>query len=103
MDVVDGLTRFIIDFEIISKYCSECTAAKRDLDGTSAEYFIRFEGHKVECVGNYLRSSNAMEMKVAEILYKRFISCGIQYISTLSDGDAKTYPHLLSINILVVK
>ncbi|GFX79736.1 uncharacterized protein TNCV_2746551 [Trichonephila clavipes] len=36
--VIDILTGLIIDYEILSKYCPECTIAKRDLGENSAEY-----------------------------------------------------------------
>ncbi|GFV09004.1 uncharacterized protein TNCV_2420231 [Trichonephila clavipes] len=41
-----------------------------------------------------------MEVKAAEILWKRSIkNCGMRYVSILSDGDAKTYQHLSSLNV----
>ncbi|GFX86204.1 uncharacterized protein TNCV_2560861 [Trichonephila clavipes] len=41
-----------------------------------------------------------MEVKAAEILWKRCIkNCGMRYVSILSDGDAKTYQHLSSLNV----
>ncbi|GFW23881.1 uncharacterized protein TNCV_945651 [Trichonephila clavipes] len=41
-----------------------------------------------------------MEVKAAEILWKRYIkNCGMRYVSILSDGDAKTYQHLSSLNL----
>ncbi|GFY21630.1 uncharacterized protein TNCV_1167751 [Trichonephila clavipes] len=53
-----------------------------------------------ECSKNYVGSSNAMEVKAAEILWKRSIkNCGMRYVSILSDGDAKTYQHLSSLNV----
>jgi hypothetical protein len=41
-----------------------------------------------------------MEMKAAEILWKRSVNaCGMRYVNILSDGDAKTYQHLVSLNV----
>ncbi|GFY07717.1 uncharacterized protein TNCV_4133141 [Trichonephila clavipes] len=41
-----------------------------------------------------------MEVKAAEILWKRSIkNCGMRYVSILSDGDAKTYQRLSSLNV----
>ncbi|GFV42294.1 uncharacterized protein TNCV_3165251 [Trichonephila clavipes] len=98
--VIDILTGLIIDYEILSKYCPECTTAKRDLGENSAEYSIWYKSHQEECSENYVGSSNAMEVKVAEILWKRSIkNCGMRYVSILSDGDAKTYQHLSSLNV----
>jgi hypothetical protein len=92
--VVDVLNGLIIDHEILSKYCPEYTAAKRNLGMNSAEFFIWFEGHKTKCKENYVSFSNSMEMKAAEILWKRSVNaCGLKYVNILSDGDAKTYQH----------
>ncbi|GFV83308.1 uncharacterized protein TNCV_1900341 [Trichonephila clavipes] len=55
---------------------------------------------KKNAAKNYVGSSNAMEVKAAEILWKRSIkNCGMRYVSILSDGDAKTYQHLSSLNV----
>ncbi|GFT93460.1 uncharacterized protein TNCV_2387371 [Trichonephila clavipes] len=98
--VIDILTGLIIDYEILSKYCPECTTTKRDLGENSAEYSIWYKSHQEECSENYVGSSNAMEVKAAEILWKRSIkNCGMRYVSILSDGDAKTYQHLSSLNV----
>ncbi|GFX85642.1 uncharacterized protein TNCV_2470441 [Trichonephila clavipes] len=98
--VINILTGLIIDYEILSKYCPECTTAKRDLGENSAEYSIWYKSHQEECSENYVGSSNAMEVKAAEILWKRSIkNCGMRYVSILSDGDAKTYQHLSSLNV----
>ncbi|GFW10736.1 uncharacterized protein TNCV_4918551 [Trichonephila clavipes] len=71
---------------------------KRDLGENSAEYSIWYKSHQEECSENYVGSSNAMEVKAAEILWKRSIkNCGMRYVSILSDGDAKTYQHLSSL------
>ena len=73
--------------------------AKRDLGTDTAELQIWSEGHKSKCLQNFLGSPNAMEVAAAEIIWKRSISTGIRYCSILSDGDAKTFHHLLNLNI----
>ncbi|KAF8793037.1 hypothetical protein HNY73_004566 [Argiope bruennichi] len=98
--IVDILTGLIIDFEIISKYCPECTTAKRDLGEKSPEFSIWYKTHKSDCSKNYMGSSNSMETKAAEILWKRSIkNCGMRYVSVVSDGDAKTYQHVSELNV----
>ncbi|KAF8773823.1 hypothetical protein HNY73_016446 [Argiope bruennichi] len=93
--IVDILTGLIIDYEIISKYCPECTTSKKDLGGKSPEFSIWYKTHKSECSKNYMGSSNSMEIKAAEILWKRTVkNCGMRYVSVLSDDDAKTYQHV---------
>ncbi|XP_055950897.1 uncharacterized protein LOC129984987 [Argiope bruennichi] len=98
--IVDILTGLIIDFEIISKYCPECTTAKRDLGEKSPEFSIWYKTHKSDCSKNYMGSLNSMETKAAEILWKRSIkNCGMRYVSVVSDGDAKTYQHVSELNV----
>lgn len=98
--VIDVLTGLVIDYEVLSKYCPECVASKRDMGENSAEFDVWFQGHKSECSKNFTGSSNAMEMAAAEILWKRSVStCGMRYVSILSDGDAKTYQYLLGMNV----
>ncbi|GBN93152.1 hypothetical protein AVEN_198579-1 [Araneus ventricosus] len=97
--VVDILTGLVIDYEILSKYCSEFTA-KRDLGEQSADFSMWYKAHKPEFSENYARSSNAMEVKAVEILWKRSIeNCGKLYMSVLSDGDSKTCQHLLELYV----
>ncbi|GFU76702.1 uncharacterized protein TNCV_1495981 [Trichonephila clavipes] len=98
--VIDLLTGLVIDYEILSKYCTECTAAVRDLSGDSPDFAIWYEGHKSECQINHTGSSSSMEMEAAAILWQRSIKeCNMRYTCILSDGDSKTFQHLMSLNI----
>ncbi|GFS86238.1 uncharacterized protein TNCV_661091 [Trichonephila clavipes] len=98
--VIDLLTGLVIDYEILSKYCTECTAAVRDLSGDSPDFAIWYEGHKSECQINHTGSSSSMEMEAAAILWQRSIKeCNMLYTCILSDGDSKTFQHLMSLNI----
>ncbi|GFV11428.1 uncharacterized protein TNCV_2962431 [Trichonephila clavipes] len=74
---------------------------KKDLGENSAEYSIWCKSHQEECSENYVGSSlMPWRLKAAEILWKRSIkNCGMRYVSILSDGDAKTYQHLSSLNV----
>ncbi|GBN29995.1 hypothetical protein AVEN_266523-1 [Araneus ventricosus] len=100
LKVVDILTGLFIDYEILSKYCPECTTEKRDLEEQSAVFSTWYKAHKPECSENYLESSNAMEVKAAEILWTRSVeNCGMRYMNVLSDGDSKTYQHLLELDV----
>ncbi|GFY14817.1 uncharacterized protein TNCV_648601 [Trichonephila clavipes] len=90
----------VIDYEILSKYCTKCTAAVRDLSGDSPDFAIWHEGHKSECQINHTGSSSSMEMEAAAILWQRSIKeCNMRYTCILSDGDSKTFQHLMSLNI----
>ncbi|GFW63476.1 uncharacterized protein TNCV_401421 [Trichonephila clavipes] len=67
--VIDLLTGFVMDFEIMSKRCIECEHAKSG-------------------------SSCAMEQEAALKLWQISEDSGFRYTTLLSDGDAKTYPYL---------
>lgn len=98
--VIEILTGLVIDFEILSKYCPECVASKRDLGEKSIEFQIWYESHKPQCSANHTGSSNSMEIAAAEAMWKRSISnCNMRYVCMLSDGDAKTHQHLSDLNV----
>ncbi|GFX89867.1 uncharacterized protein TNCV_1535141 [Trichonephila clavipes] len=67
--MIDLLTGFVMDFEIMSKHCIECEHAKSG-------------------------SSCAMEQEAALKLWQRSEDSGYRYTTLLSDGDAKTYQYL---------
>ncbi|GFW15752.1 uncharacterized protein TNCV_3582501 [Trichonephila clavipes] len=86
--VIDMLTGYVVDFEVMSKVCRHCSVAKNKLGQSSAEFSIWYEGHKSECDINHLGSSTSMEMEAALTLWKRSTSLGFRYITVLSDGDS---------------
>ncbi|GBM95879.1 hypothetical protein AVEN_135372-1 [Araneus ventricosus] len=45
--VIDILTGYAIDYEIMSKHCIECEYAKTDVGEKPAEYSIWYDGHKI--------------------------------------------------------
>lgn len=92
--VIDILTGYAVDFEVMSKKCRLCENAKRDLGESSAEFHIWFTGHESQCEINHHGSSNAMELKAAECLWKRSMQLGFRYTTMLSDGDSKTFNYL---------
>ncbi|GFX10453.1 uncharacterized protein TNCV_1868481 [Trichonephila clavipes] len=92
--VIDMLTGYVVDFEVMSKVCRHCSVAKNKLGQSSAEFSIWYEEHKSECDINHLGSSTSMEMEAALTLWKRSTSLGFRYITVLSDGDCKTFNYL---------
>ncbi|GBM49384.1 hypothetical protein AVEN_32515-1 [Araneus ventricosus] len=98
--VADILTVVVIDYEILSKYCPEYTTAKRDLGEHNVDFSIWYKAHKPESSENYVGSSNAMDVKAAEIFWTRSIeNCSMRYMNVLSDCDSKTYQHLLELDV----
>ncbi|GFU98295.1 uncharacterized protein TNCV_3005791 [Trichonephila clavipes] len=51
--VIDLLTVFVMDFEIMSKRCIECEHAKSGLGENSAEFHVWYEGHISSCAINH--------------------------------------------------
>ncbi|GFU35773.1 uncharacterized protein TNCV_1083391 [Trichonephila clavipes] len=92
--VIDLLTGFVMDFEIMSKRCIECEHAKSGLGENSAEFHVWYEGHTSSCAINHVGSSCAMEQEAALKLWQRSEDSGFRYTTLLSDGDAKTYQYL---------
>lgn len=97
--VIDLLTGYVIDFEVISKYCQACTTAKKELGENSPEFYFWKEGHVSDCQQNYEGSSGGMEAVAAERLWKRSLDFGLRYTTLLSDGDSKTFIHLQNLKI----
>lgn len=94
---IDVLTGLVIDFHILSRYCSACDQNKKILGDKTKEYEEWQQSHNVggECEKNFTGSSNSMEVAAAEVLWKRSINVHkFRYVSVLSDGDCKTYSHL---------
>ncbi|KYN50131.1 hypothetical protein ALC62_00159 [Cyphomyrmex costatus] len=92
--VIDVLTGYVIDFEIMTKYCHECVMAKFELGEESAEFFMWMESHQSSCQINHTGSSGAMEMTAAVDIWRRSEKFGFRYSTMLSDGDSKTLSHL---------
>ncbi|GFW73766.1 uncharacterized protein TNCV_1542201 [Trichonephila clavipes] len=92
--VVDTLTVYVIDYEIMSKNCPTCISAKNELGKITAEYDVWYSGHKNSCQINHIGALAAMEMKAATKIWPRSEACGFRYKTLLSDGDAKTHKFL---------
>ncbi|GFS99374.1 uncharacterized protein TNCV_1601791 [Trichonephila clavipes] len=92
--VIDLLTGFVMNFEIMSKRCIECENAKSGLGENSAEFHVWYEGHISSCAFNHIGSSWAMEQEAALKLWQRSEDNGFRYTTLLSDDDAKTYQYL---------
>ncbi|GBO17359.1 hypothetical protein AVEN_7037-1 [Araneus ventricosus] len=90
----------VIDYEMLSKYCPECTTAEGDLGENCADFSIFYKAHKPECSENFTGSSNALEVIATESLWNRSVeNCVMRYMSVLSDGDSKTYQDLLELDV----
>ncbi|GFY02775.1 uncharacterized protein TNCV_3506551 [Trichonephila clavipes] len=95
--VVDTLTGYVIDYEIMSKYCPTCISAKNELGETTAEYDVWYSGHKNSCQINHVGTSGAMEMKAAAKIWSRSEACCFRYTTLLSDGETHKFLNSLKI------
>ncbi|GFS55285.1 uncharacterized protein TNCV_1626291 [Trichonephila clavipes] len=92
--VIDLLTGFVIDYEVMSKRRGECEQTKFALEKDSAEFPIWYEGHQNVCSATHVGSSGAMEVNAAVKLWERSESIGFRYTTLLSDGDSKSFLEL---------
>ncbi|GFV79035.1 uncharacterized protein TNCV_3687421 [Trichonephila clavipes] len=93
--VIDLLTEFVMDFEIMSKRCIACGDAKSGLGENSAEFHVLYEGHIYisSCAIDHIGSSCAMEQEAALKLWQISVDNDFRYSALLLDGDAKTYQY----------
>ena len=52
-----------------------------------------------DCNRNYSGSSGGMEATAAEIFWNRSVIHDFRYTTLFSEGDAKTFSHLCSLNV----
>ncbi|GBO01333.1 hypothetical protein AVEN_121834-1 [Araneus ventricosus] len=97
--VIDILTGYVIDYEVMSKHSTDCEYAKTVLGGKSAEYLIWFDSHKTSCSINNTGTSGTMERAAAYKLWYRSGKMGFRYTTILSNGDAKAFNYLKEKNI----
>ncbi|GFU50996.1 uncharacterized protein TNCV_4461891 [Trichonephila clavipes] len=97
--VIDLLTGFVIDYEVMSKRCGECEQTKFALEEDSADFRIWYEGHQDVCSATHVGLSGAMEVNAAAKLWERSESIGFRYTTLLSDGDSKSFLELKERNV----
>ena len=97
--VIDLITGFILDFEVVTKFCQACVKTASELGGHSPEFYFWWQGHADQCSISHTGSSGAMETTIAEIIWKRSENLGSRFLKMLSDGDSKAYTHVASLNV----
>ncbi|GFS94281.1 uncharacterized protein TNCV_2013571 [Trichonephila clavipes] len=97
--VIDLLTFFVIDYEVMSKRWGECEQTKFALEEDCAEFRIWYEGHQDVCSATHVGSSCEMEVNAAVKLWERSESIGFRYTTLLSDGDSKSFLELKERNV----
>ncbi|XP_076663602.1 uncharacterized protein LOC143366414 [Andrena cerasifolii] len=96
------MTGFVVDYNVMSKYCHMCAIRTTEFEADSPE-FVEWKKVHVEigeCQINFEGSSGRMEIAAAEAMWKRSIEhCNMRYTRMLSDGDAKTHTYLQSLQV----
>ena len=96
--VIDLITHLVIDYEVLSVYCHGCTTVGDHMDKTSTDYATWKANHV--CNKNFEGTPGGMDAAIAEILWRRSErKHGFRYVTVLSDGDAKTFNQLVSLNV----
>ena len=85
--VISAATGKVIDLEVISKTCHQCSQMQARLDKESFDEWIA----EHECGGSYKGSSPSMEMECAKRMWGRSIDNELRYKWMITDGDSKSY------------
>lgn len=96
---VEFETGFVMDFDFMKKFCLACSIAAAELGEDSPEYAAWQQEHAGHCQKNHFGSSRAMETSITEAICKRSVQYGFRITKLLSDGDVKTFNHLVSLNL----
>ena len=91
--VISAATGRVLDFEVISKVCQQCTQMKAKLD--EAGFNDWYQDHI--CEGSYKGSSPSMEMECAKRLWGRSENNYVRYKWMICDGDSKSYNAIWSV------
>ena len=98
--VIEVMTGLVIDLQVMSLYCQRCAYASTRHGGAHTRGFIEwFKTHEPECNKNYEGPLGGMEMKAAELQWDQSTNRGFRYTTVLSDGDARTFNHLSSLQV----
>ena len=91
--VISAVSGKVLDFEVISKVCSQCNQKKANCTQEAFEDWLQTH----DCQGSYGGSSPSMEMECAKRLWGRSEQFGLMYKWMISDGDSKSYSSIWNI------
>ena len=98
---IEACTGFIIDFEVMSKFCMVCQYHEQKLKKKkiTIETYRKFqEDHKPQCTKNYEGTSGGMDKEGAIRLFGRSIKNKFIYKNFVGDGDSSSYNGVLGMN-----
>ena len=89
--VLSVQTGEVLDFEVKSLYCHECTAHWHE-DKTTDRFKRWLQDHQTECSINHSGSSEAMEAEAAKDIFLRSVEkLGLRYTVFVGDGDSSCF------------
>eukprot|EP00794_Sanderia_malayensis_P001018 gene1018-339_t len=80
----------VLDYEIKSVYCHECTKHRAD-DPTSESYNKWQEDHVSKCNINHTGFNDSMEAEGGISIFLRSVDLGLRYTTFVGDGDSSCY------------
>ena len=99
VSVIEITSGHVVDYEILCRYCQNCTSYQNKYGVDSEQYKEWYKTHAQSCPINYTGSSNAMEMEGAKRIWSRSVEKNnMQYVRMLGDGDSKAYKAVLELN-----
>ena len=96
VSVIEITTGHVVDYEILCRYCQNCTSYQNKCGVDSEQYKEWYQTHAQSCPINYTRSSNAMEMEGAKRMWSRSVENN--NMRMLGDGDSNAYKAVLELN-----
>nr|XP_053641077.1 uncharacterized protein LOC128694796 [Cherax quadricarinatus] len=98
--IIDALTKLVIDYQVLCKFCSMCSFHKSCWNKkiiSDAKYEELVEGHKPQCHKNYSGTSAKMESEAAVMMWQRSLENKLRYKTIVSDGDSNTYKAIVDL------
>ena len=98
--LIDALTGLVLDYEVLSNTCRLCTIKAAQLDDEKVDRWKAAHQSDGLCELNNSGSAGMMEVMAAEkIWFRSEATFGFRYPTMVSDGDSKSYNHLMSLNV----
>ena len=98
--VIDLHTGLVLDYEVLSNFCSACAQAKARFGDDGDGFNVWYADHRPVCEQNHDGSANSMESEAALKIFRRSEQkYGLRYTTVLSDGDTKRVNNLNSAKV----
>lgn len=92
---IDMETGFVLDCEILSNFCLQCSRLDTQLKKksiTEEQHTEKMRVHKPNCAKNFHGKSGAMEAEAAVRIWSRSIQKNkMRYVTFIGDGDSSAY------------